>query len=360
MQMKTLGKTGLNVPAVGFGGMRFQDISNRAECVETCQYAYEKGIRYFDTAPGYFSGQSEETFGDALHGLKDVVISTKSNQSDGSALRQDFEESLKRLKRDKIEVFHIWWVLSMQAYEQRLRGGAVEAAIRLKEEGLIDHLFISSHMEGDDIIKVLDSGTFSGMTIGYSALNFSFREKAITHAQKNNIAVVTMNPLAGGIIPDNPETFNFLKREKDRSVIDGAIRFIVSNPGVSIALIGMQNKQHVDDAVQSMNPFVEWTRDELKDLKNNLGEKFKGLCTGCGYCKGCPEGLEPSKHMLAYNRKLLGKNDNMVVSSMKWEWAIPLDNWDRCIECGQCEEKCTQHLPIMERMLEIGKLKDQA
>jgi uncharacterized protein len=360
MLTRTLGNTGLTIPAVGFGGMRFADIGDFGACVDSCRHAYDLGIRYFDTAPGYFGGKSEEVFGEAFAGVKDVLISTKSSKRDRSEFRKNFEESLVRLKRDKVAIFHIWYILTFEDYREREKNGILEEALKMKSEGLFDHLFISSHMNSEGLVTALGSGIFEGVTIGYSPVNFLYRKEAVKFARSKNIAVVTMNPLAGGLIPKNPEVFSVLKRPQDNSVVEGTLRFILSDPGVSLALVGVEKPEHADEAIAAISPFMPWSDAQRNALENSFNDAYQGLCTGCGYCKECPEGLAPSQFMLAYNRKFLGAGDKAISDSLQWEWKIPPEKWDACSECGLCEEQCTQHLPIMDRMKEIAKLERPA
>ena len=361
MLNRKLGKNGPAVPAIGFGGMRFDHIENQAECVELLQYAYAKGIRYFDTAPGYCQDQSEIRFGQGLQGLKDIVISTKCSDPQGAKVRETLEKSLTQLKRDKVSVFHIWYVLTMQAYEERLRGGAVEEALKMKAEGRFDHLYISTHLEGDDVIKILSSGIYDGVTLGYSPLNFKFRQAAIRYAREHGLAVVAMNPLAGGQIPKHPEKFSFLHRTGDRSLVESSLRFDLTEPGISVALVGMGNKAHVDEAWAAIDAtYAPWTPAEVASVEKTEGGRFAGLCTGCGYCEGCPEDIEIPKFMQAYNQKLLGDGDQGILDSLRWDFDIPPARFADCTACLECEAKCTQHLPISQRMAEIAGLQPKA
>ena len=178
MWTKPYGRTGKQISAVGFGGMRFanqDDIEGNAEIV---RYGHSHGINYFDTAPGY--GKSEDIFGAAFKHMdrESFYVSTKSGKAKGDDLRADLERSLQRMGLEKIDVFHIWYVLSPEVWKQRLEGGAVATALKAKDEGLIDHLAVSSHMPGEDLAQVLREGPFEGVTLGYCAINFPYRDRS--------------------------------------------------------------------------------------------------------------------------------------------------------------------------------------
>ena len=83
------------------------------------------------------------------------------------------------------------------------------------------------------------------------------------------------------------------------------------------------------------------------------------LCTGCGYCLTCPEGVPIPKFMETYNLKLLGEDEQTMLSRMSAHWAITPEQAGACTLCGACEEACTQHLPIRERLAELADLKKE-
>ena len=359
MFYKPYGQTGKHISAVSCGGMRFankDDIETKADVV---RHAFASGINYFDTAPGY--ANSEVTFGAAFRDMprEKFYVSTKSCKAGGDELRKDMETSLQRMGIDRIDFFHIWYVTSMDAWKQRLAGGAVSAALRAKEEGLISHLAISSHMSGEDVEKVLSEAPFEGVTLGYCAINFPYRDRAVEAAGQMGLGVVTMNPLGGGVIPQHADRFDFLRGPDDASVVEAAIRFNVSNPNVTAALVGFTTKEHVDEAVAAVEDFRPYDRSHITSLRRQIISEMDELCTGCGYCLTCPEGVPIPKFMETYNLKLLGEDEQTMLSRMSAHWAITPEQAGACTLCGACEERCTQHLPIRERLAELADLKKE-
>ncbi len=361
MWQKEYGRTGKKVSVVSMGCMRFpnpEDIDGMADIV---MHAYERGINYFDTAPTYCGQKSEVILGTAVKQMKPgtFFISTKSNKAKGSDLRRDLETSLERLNVERIDFFHIWYVLTQEAWAQRKAGGALAEALKAKEEGLIEHLVMSSHMPSEELKGVLNEGYFEGVTLGYCAINFPYREDAVEASGKMGLGVVTMNPLAGGLIPRNAERFRFIQGPQDRSVVEAAIRFNVSNPNVTSALVGFSNKAQVDEAVGAGENFEADEKGRVDAIREQVRESFGGLCTGCGYCLPCPEEIAVPKMMDAYNMKILsGGEDRAILDRLKWHWSLTTDEARKCILCGQCEARCTQHLPIRERMEEISAAKE--
>jgi predicted aldo/keto reductase-like oxidoreductase len=358
MLYRTFGSTGKQVSAVGFGGMRFAEPQNLEKSADILLYAHSLGINYFDTAPAYCGDRSEIIFGHALSQLPrdSYMVGSKCSSSSGDDFRRSLERSLTRLKVDQLDIFYVWHLMTPQDWEKRKAGGAIEAALKAKEEGLIKHLFCSSHMEGDAIAKVLNEEIFEGVLLGYNALNFPYRQAAIDVAGKRNLAVVTMNPLGGGLIPQNSERFGFLKTEAAPDVVSGALHFNLSQPAISCALVGISNKEEVSAAVVAANNFVPYSDQHQSDLEHHISESFAGLCTGCGYCLPCPAGIPIPKFLDSYNQKLLGGGTEAILNRFQMHWGIKAEQAAECVACGACEERCTQHLPIIARLAEMAPL----
>ena len=359
MRYRAYGKTGKKISIIGFGGMRFanpEDIQANAEVV---LHAYRKGINYFDTAPYYCKDKSEAIIGAAVRHMEPgrFYVSTKCMERKGARLRASLERSLRRLSVERIDFFHIWCLVQPGELAKRIKGGAVKAALKAKDEGLIGHLVVSSHLSGADLKDVLATGLFEGVTLGYSAVNFPYRDEAVRAAGDRGLGVVTMNPLAGGLIPQNARRFRFLRGPDDPSVVAAALRFNVSHPAVTSALVGFTTKRHVDEAVAAVTGFRPHGRRRIQQLRKKILDRFEDFCTGCGYCLPCPKGIDVPRFMDAYNMRLLkGRDPKHILDRLKWHWELEAKAARACALCGQCEERCTQHLPIRERLKAIAAL----
>lgn len=358
MWTREYGKTGEKVSVIAFGGMRFPKPADMDAMAELVWHAHAKGINYFDTAPYYCDDKSEEIMGRAIRGMKreSFFISTKCGEASGGALRASLERSLKRLGVERIDFFHIWCLLRPDQLPERIAKGAVAEAMKAKEQGLIKHVVCSAHLGGEEIAKVLESGHFEGVTLGYNALNFPFRDKAMEAAARHRVGVVTMNPLGGGMIPRNADRLAFLKGPKDRDVVQAALRFNISQPAVTAALVGFASREEIDAAVEAVEGFAPYPPEHIERVKSHIAASFEGFCTGCGYCIPCPAGVEIPKLMDAWNQKVLEGKDEAIGSRLKWHWGLAPDAAAACTQCGECEEACTQHLPIRERLEAIAKL----
>jgi len=361
MEYRQYGRTGKKVSVVGFGAMRFENPDDMDSMAEAVYLAYKLGINYFDTAPAYCKDKSEDIVGMAVRKMTPgtFYVSTKCGDSDGGRLRASLERSLKRLNVPRIHFFHIWCVLTMDDWRNRKSGGAVAAALKARDEGLIEHLAVSSHLPGDKLKEVLAEGVFEGVTLGYCAINFPYRLSAVEEAGKLGLGLVTMNPLGGGIIPANAERFGYIKGPGDRSVVEAAIRFNISHPAVTCALVGCSNARHVRQAAAAAEGFRPYPPEHVEAVRSRVMEQFNGLCTGCGYCLPCPSDVDIPKLMDAYNMSILESKPTSISDRLNWHWGMKPEAARLCSLCGACEERCTQHLPIMERLKEIASLADE-
>lgn len=356
MLTKRYGKTGKDISVIGFGGMRFAKPDDIDAMAEVVVHAHRRGVNYFDTAPGYCADKSEDIVGAALKGLPrdSYYVSTKCGSAEGDAMRKSIERSLARLHVDTIDFFHVWCLVRPDQLPERIAKGAVPALLKAKEEGLVRHVVVSSHLGGADLRAVVETGLFEGMTIGYNALNFPFRTEGLDAARKHRLGVVTMNPLGGGLIPQNAERLAFLKGPNDRDVVQAALRFNVSQPAVTSALVGFATCAEVDAAVEAVDGFVPYGAKHVEKLKVEIKASFEGFCTGCGYCLPCPAKVPIPTLMDAYNQSILSTGEHAIRNRLKWHWGLTADAAAACTDCGQCEERCTQHLPIRERLKVIA------
>ncbi|MBN2557689.1 MAG: aldo/keto reductase [Clostridia bacterium] len=360
MIYKEFGRTGKMVSALGFGGMRFPLKDGKYDydyCTEMIHEASRLGINYFDTAPFYNNDQSEIIFGNAFEAMpNDFFVSTKCSSLSGDELRTSLEKSLTRLKVPKINFFHIWCVMKLEDFEKRMApGGPYEELLKAREEGLIEHICVSTHCAGAEIAEIASRRLFDGITLGYNIINYKYRQEGMKAAFANGAAVVTMNPLGGGLVTDNPEYFSYIKDIDDMDTLDAAIRFNASHREITVVLTGMDSIEHVQRNVSSveMPLSIEYVEKAIERTGNHAVKAMDALCTGCRYCEHCPVEIPVSKLMQAYNYNILA-DAKSVKANLRNHWGVPQEIAGTCIECGLCEEKCTQHLPIIERLKEIA------
>ncbi len=364
MKYTTYGKTGKRVSVVGFGGMRFDTSLPKEKNAELLHYANDAGINYFDTAPDYCKDQSEDIFGIALRNMPhEFYVSTKGMPMQfptAAKAKEGVKRSLDRLGVDKINFYHVWCLRKMDHYELAMKpGGQYEGLLQCQEEGLIDHIVCSTHQRGDEVAQVLAKDEFAGVLLGVNILNFPYRWDGVLAAQKHNCGVVAMNPLGGGAIPQHESEFSFLAQNGETST-EAALRFNIACPQITISLVGFTTREHIDMACRVADRAEPMTEAELDAIRDHIGSNLNEICTGCGYCKDCPQEIPVPGYMQYYNEKVMfGKTDAEMKKELDFQhnWGLLVGRKAEaadCIACGQCEEACTQHLPIIERLKEVA------
>ncbi|MCL2264646.1 MAG: aldo/keto reductase [Treponema sp.] len=358
MIYRDYGKTGKKVSLLGFGGMRFKNVDDHDECVRMMVTAAQGGVNYFDTAPGYFETRSETVFGKGFAQMRKQGLpyycATKTFQSTQDGIRGEIENQLKRLDIPAIDFYHIWCITSLNGWENRKKEGILQTFLKLKEEGLIKHVCISSHLIKNEIKELLMDGIFEGVLFGYSAYNFNTRQEAFDAIKEKNLGAVVMNPLGGGVIPQHPELFSFIRREGE-STVTAALRVLWDHREITSTLVGFDTIEHLNEALQAFEGYKPRSADELALVKSKSGASFEGICTGCAYCADCPAGVPIPQYMDAYNQKFLDKTmKDPIGDRLKWHWSLDRQGAAKCTECGQCEQVCTQHIDIIKRLKEIA------
>lgn len=366
MLYKPYGNTGKQVSAVGFGGMRFDTSRPDDENAQLLPYALDKGINYFDTAPGYCEDKSEDIFGIAIDALTragrrgEFFVSTKGMPEDFSTAdkaRTAVEKSLKRLKSDYLDFYHVWCIRDLSQYELAMRpGGQYEGLLRCKQDGLIKHIVISSHLRGPEVKRMLAKKEFDGVLLGVNILNFLYRWEGVLAAQDLGMGVVAMNPLAGGIIPQHEDSLSFLA-SPGQTPTEAALGFLISCPQITVTLVGFTTREHIDMACRVADTAKPFTAADLDRIQRHVTTNMDKLCTGCGYCLDkCPRDIPIASYMQYYNETLLApKSEKEMIAGFDFQhnWGLLAHTKTRaedCVRCGRCELACTQHLDIVARL----------
>jgi uncharacterized protein len=327
--------------------------------------ALELGVNYVDTAPYYCEGLSEAAVGKAIKGRRDrLMLATKNPIEDASGdnWRKRLEASLTRLDTDYIDFYHMWGI-SLKTFRERVDvpGGPIEAAMKAKREGLIRHLSFSFHDEPQNMIPIIDSGYFETVLCQYNLLDRS-NEAAMAYARKKGLGVVVMGPVGGGRLGAPSEAIRSMLEGQVKSTAEMALRFVLANPNVNIALSGMSELAHVEENAAVASIPGTLTDSEMKRVEEMLEEnkRLSDLyCTGCNYCLPCPMEVNiPHVFRLMNYKRVYGLTD--YARSEYAKLTNPSEKKgkpaDACVECGQCESQCPQHLPIIEQLRECAEV----
>jgi predicted aldo/keto reductase-like oxidoreductase len=323
--------------------------------------AAEGGVNYFDTAPAYFDIKSEQVYGLGLAELRrrglPYFVATKTFKSREEDVRGEIEAQLKRLGVPAIDFYHIWCITDLANWQKRKEKGVLDVFRKLKGEGLIKHICVSSHLIGGEINELLMEGVFEGVLFGYSAYNFKTREKAFNAIRAKGLGAAIMNPLGGGLIPQHPELFGFLKSSPDENAVSAALHFLWDHRDITTTLVGFSTPANVEEALAAAQNYTPRSEAQLASVKEKAGASLEGICTGCGYCDECPQGIPIPKFMDVWNQKLLGADSAAISTRLKLHWAIEAKQAGDCVACGACETACTQHLDIINRLEQIAAIK---
>lgn len=370
MEYRAYGKTGLKLSLLGFGCMRLPMKDEHVvedEAIRMLRYAIDHGVNYIDTAFFYCNHESEVVVGKALKdGYREkVTLSTKNpvHEPDGKKWRQTLDEQLRKLDVDKIDVYHFHGIGWDEWNEKFIvPGGPADEMRRAQKEGIVTHCAFSFHDKPENLIKLVDTGFFEGVLLQYNLLDRA-NEAGIAHAHEKGLGVVVMGPVGGGRLAAPSDGIKKLVPGPVQSSAEAALRFVMGNPGVTVALSGMSTMEQVKENLATAETAGVLSDADRAQIAKNLDE-VKALsdlyCTGCNYCMPCPHGIDiPRNFELMNYYRVWGLKDyakecyarlkeRKVDDSIVEAWAAA------CTQCGECEPKCPQNIPIPEQMKEVA------
>ena len=332
MEYRVLGKTGLKISRMGFGGIPIQKIDAEGTKVLIRQLV-DAGVNYIDTARGYTV--SEEYLGYALEGIREsFVLATKSMARTKDAMAADIETSLKNLRTDYIDLYQIHNPTVKDLEQVQAPGGALEALQEAKAAGKIGHIGVTLH--SDVLFKMaVELDWVETIMFPYNIVETQGEELIRICGQKD-IGFIAMKPLAGGAIDDATV----------------ALRFISTNPDVTVVIPGMAEPKEINQNLAAINdtaPLTEAEQEKIREIRDSLGTQF---CRRCNYCAPCSAGIS------IYGMFLM---EGYYTRYNLREWAkarylaMPKTASD-CIDCGLCETRCPYHLPIRQMLKKVEAL----
>ncbi len=295
MEYRMLGKSGLNVSIIGFGawgigGSPFWSNEGDVVSERAIMKAYDLGVNFFDTAPVYGFGHSEELLGKTLKPFRDKVIyATKcglrwEKKSLGSitknakrkSILEEIDQSLKRLNTDFIDLYQVHWPDIETPQDETM-----ETLLKIQEQGKIKVIGVSNYSV-DQMKAIMKSGRIESLQPDYSLLNRSVEKDIVPHCLENNIGIVAYSPLASGLLTGkygkstkfsdwrgkgiigcfsgpqferNMEKITKLKVIGDsigKTCGQVAINWLLAQPGLTTALLGVKNEQQMEENIQAL------------------------------------------------------------------------------------------------------------
>ena len=275
MRTVDLGRTGLRVAEVGFGGIPIQRLS-AAEAVAVVLGCLDLGVNLIDTAHGYTT--SEERIGQAIAGRRQgLVLASKTPARTGDEARAHLEQSLARLGVDHIDLYQLHGVNNEARWEEvTAPGGPLDVLRQAQREGLIGHIGASSH-QIDVARKAVRSGYFATIMFPFSFVGPEPALELLEVCRQEGVAFLAMKPMGGGLLQNAAVAFGYLRQFPDAVPVVGIERLAEMAEIVSI----YQRPPGLTPAQQQ----------EMERIRAELGPVF---CRRCDYCQPCPAGIHIS------------------------------------------------------------------
>ena len=326
MEYRILGKTGLKVSTMGFGGIPIQRIDAAGTRV-LMEKLVEAGVNYIDTARGYTV--SEQYLGEALEGLRDkFVLATKSMARTKEAMAADIDISLHNLRTGYIDLYQVHNPTVDQFRQVCAGGGALEALMDAKAAGKIGHIGVTAHSI-EVFGMALECDWVETIMFPYNIVE-THGEELIAKCKDQNIGFIDMKPLAGGALEDATL----------------ALRFVCANPNVSVTIPGMAEPRELEQNLAAVADAAPLSGDELAKIdaiRKELGTQF---CRRCNYCAPCTVGIAiPNVFLFEGYLSRYGLED-----WARGRYEAMAKTASDCIECGACEPRCPYGLPIRQML----------
>ena len=263
---RVLGKTGVKVSALGFGGHHLGQAPSLAVGTELVHAAIDAGITFFDNCWEYHNGKSEVWMGHALQGKRDkVFLMTKvcTHGRDASLALEMLDESLRRLRTDHLDLWQIHGVAFDNDPELAFRpGGVIEALDKAKKQGKVRFVGFTGHADPSIHLKMLSyKYPFDTVQMPLNCFDASFRsfeQLVLPELIRQNIAPLGMKPMTG---KGEPIKASLVKPED-------MLRYAMSIPGVAVTITGMESRERLDQNIAIARGFEPLSAKEMQSIRD--------------------------------------------------------------------------------------------
>jgi len=376
MIYRRMNEVASDLSILGFGCMRLPVTKDghidEPNATEMLRYAIDHGVNYVDTAYPYHNGESEPFLGRALQGgyREKVKIATKLPSwliKSRADMDRYLDEQLKRLQTDHID-FYLVHGLMKPFWEKLLPLGVIDFLDDAIADGRIKHAGFSFHDELALFKEIVDAYNWTFCQIQYNFMDEQNQAgtEGLMYAADRGLGVVVMEPLRGGMLTKDIPSINEIWRKSivRRSLPEWALRWVWNHPEVTVVLSGMSSSEQVvqDVAYAESGLPNSLSEEELglfKEAETEYKKRIKVPCTGCRYCSPCSSNVSIPECFEMFNQGCMF--DAPDVASINYN--IVLGGMltgnpgfaSQCQECGECEEKCPQGIPIREYLKKVAK-----
>jgi len=356
-------RSGLKVYPVSIGAMRLPD---EEQAIPLIRQAIDANMIYIDTC--YYYDGSEIKVGKSLKdGYREkVILSSKwspwirkdpKNEPTADCTYKHLLESLERLDVEYFDFYQVWNINNEDAYNHTTKkGGVLEGILRAMDEGLVKHTGFTTHDSAENVSRYIDEADWcETILFGYNMMTPKYID-TIAKAHEKGIATAVMNPVAGGLLARDSSVFKQTTKETVGidDPVEAAYRYLMGDENIDTILCGINRPSDITSTIEycQKTPLTAEHRQTLSEAMYKLSTD--SFCTNCNYCMPCPQGINiPAMVAVAWHDRIHKISD---LPQEIYEVFMRESNPNRsaepseCTECGQCEQKCTQKLKIINEM----------
>lgn len=375
MLYRTMNNVESDLSILGFGCMRLpitkDGIIDEKQATDMLRYAFDHGVNYVDTAYPYHNGESEPFLGRALQGgyREKVNLATKLPSwliKSREDMDRYLDEQLKRLQTDHIDFYLVHGL--MKPFWETLRSlNVTDFLDDAIADGRIKYAGFSFHDELDLFKEIVNAYDWTFCQIQYNFMDEQYQagSEGLRYAASKGLGIVIMEPLRGGMLTKEIPSINEIWRKApvQRSPSEWALRWVWNHPEATVVLSGMSSYEQVvqDVAYAESGLPGSLSQEELdlfREAEIEYKKRIKVSCTGCRYCMPCPSNVSVPECFEMYNQacmfnapEVAGFNYDIVLGGML---SGSPGFASQCQECGDCEEKCPQGIPIREHLKKVA------
>ena len=329
MEKIRLGRTGMMVSRVGFGGIPIQR-NTPEQAVEVVTRCLDTGVNFIDTANAYTT--SEERIGRAIPGRREgIVLATKSGSRTAEGLEAHLKLSLEQLRVDAIDLYQFHNVSDANALDLLLDPKGPRTVIEAaKENGVVKHIGVTSHSM-ETAKEAVKSDYFETIMFPFNFITSEAADELLPLAREHDVGFIAMKPFAGGAL-------------SNASV---AIKYLLQFPDV-VSIPGIEKPEEIDEIAAILEGPWQMTAEEEREMQRLRDELGKRFCRRCDYCQPCQEGIAISTVMISDSFAKRFPPERFFTGRIDAVMSKAAD----CSECGECEERCPYELPIREILAE--------